>query len=387
MTELTPASQLLTRLISFPTVSDTSNGAISDWVESRLVSLGFEVERTTYQDAAGTAKANLVARRAPNAKSGASESGGLAYFCHTDVVPADRWHGPGGDPFAAEVTNGRIYGRGACDMKGSLAAMLDAAASFHQRTLESPLWIVCTADEEVGFEGAKHLVTHSSAMQELSNCQPVCIIGEPTSLSVVNAHKGIQGLRIISHGRAAHSSTPHGINANRAMVPMLDLLLDLEQATLEQPRYRDERFEPSTLSWNFGVSDGCRAVNITPERSVAWVSFRPTPSIQGEDLVERVLERANQLGLEVQRLSGGSPMWVDANAECIRGMVDLAGGPPRTVCYGTDGGEFASLKQRVVCGPGDIAQAHTSDEWISFEQLEHGVDLYRRAIQRWCNPA
>lgn len=375
--------ETLERLIAFPSVSRTSNVEVSEWLAERLRQLGFDVEQTDYSDRSGVKKVNLVACRGASS-SDRSEVGGLAYFCHTDVVPADDWSGPGGDPFRAVITDDKIYGRGACDMKGSLAAMLAAAQGFQVGRQTAPLWIVCTADEEVGFEGAKRLVSHSPAYRQLARAQPACIIGEPTRLTVVHAHKGIEAFRFTSRGSAAHSSTGRGVNANLAMVPMLNTLLELEQLSRTDPSYQDSRFDPPTLSWTFGVSDGCHAVNITPPRSVAWLSFRTMPEIDGQDLVERVRRRAEQLGLEFERLHGGQPLWVDDDSKFVREMVELTGTQPHTVSYSTDGGQFTDLNRRIVCGPGDIGQAHTSDEWLALDELRRGIELYARAIERWC---
>lgn len=373
----------LTNLIAFPTVSSTSNAEISDSVSEQLETLGFHVEQTAYSDSRQQRKVNVVARRDPQG-SAASDSSGLAYFCHTDVVPAIGWTGPGGDPFVGVIEGDRLFGRGSCDMKGSLAVMMTAAAQISPSEQTSPLWIVCTADEEVGFDGAKHLVKDSDGYQQIVDAQPLAIIGEPTRLSVVHAHKGIVGFRITSRGRAAHSSTTAGINANEAMVPMLAELLELGGRSKSDPVYHDARFDPPILSWNFGVSDHCDAVNITPDRSVAWFSLRPMPGINGEDLIARAEQKAAALGLEFERFAGGDPLWIEPDTPCIQSMCELAGGEPRTVCYGTDGGEFSGLSKRVVCGPGDIAQAHTTDEWIELDQVRQGIELYTKAVRRWC---
>ena len=380
MSTIQNSIETLKQLISFASVSSTSNVQISECVTGQLKSLGFEIESSEYLDDAGTPKVNLVARRNGTKNS----TGGLAYFCHTDVVPADGWTGPGGDPFSPVTQDDRIYGRGSCDMKGSLVAMLAAAQQVDVAQQSSPLWIVCTADEEVGFEGAKCVVNNSTAYRELVNAQPMGIIGEPTRLSVVHAHKGITGFQITSHGRAAHSSLSSGINANEAMVPMLQTLLEIGQRTKDDTRYHDDRFDPPVLSWNFGVNDGSTAVNITPHKSVAWVSLRSMPNIDGEDLIAEARSKADELGLEFKRFSGGSPLWIDADADCVESMCQLAGGQPKTVCYGTDGGEFTELDQLVVCGPGDIAQAHTTDEFLEMDQLSKGIQLYAAAIRHWC---
>ena len=388
--DLETATRVLRQLIAFDSVSRDSNADVAAWVETRLRELGFEVESTGYRDDRGVQKVNLLARRGPgvNARDAWPEDHagggcGLAYFCHTDVVPADEWVGPGGAPFRAVIDDDRVYGRGACDMKGSLAAMLAACGRVSAGQQSAPLWVVCTADEEVGFEGAKRLVRESPGYRELVAARPASIIGEPTRLSVVHAHKGIQAFRITSPGRAAHSSSDEGLNANLAMVPLLQTLLEVDGQTRTDIGLRDDRFDPPTLSWNFGVSDGCRAVNVTPARSVAWVSYRTMPGVDADPLVERVREQADRLGLTFQRLAGGDPMWIDADAPFIREMATITGSRPHTVSYSTDGGQFDELPRRVVCGPGDIAQAHTADEWISLDQLGRGVELYERLIRRY----
>lgn len=386
MLSLQHSIETLQKLVGHPSVSSTSNADVSETASEALADLGFDVEKTTYVDPQGVPKTNLVARREP-AAAGSTENGGLAYFCHTDVVPADDWTGPGGDPFRSVIHEDRIYGRGSCDMKGSLVAMLSAAARVPAKQQHSPLWIACTADEEVGFLGAKDLVQKSAEYRNIVRSQPVAIIGEPTRLSVVHAHKGIVGMRITSHGKAAHSSTTDGVNANEAMVPLLQQLLDIQKQTEHSQQYHDQRFDPPVLSWNYGISDGCKAVNITPAKSVAWVSLRPMPGIDGRDLMARVEEKAKVLGLQFQVCEGGSPLWIDPDNSCIRDFCTLAGSRPKTVCYGTDGGEFNELKHRAVCGPGDIAQAHTSDEWLEVEQLSQGIDLYEKAIRFWCGEA
>ncbi len=381
--------EILKQMIAFPSVSSVSNQEVSDWVSERLESLGFQVEQTTYVDAGGVTKVNVVAVRSPrqlsnSGSSGNDSAGGLAYFCHTDVVPPGDWAGPGGDPFTGVTQDNRIYGRGSCDMKGSLAAFLTAAVAIDAADQTSPLWVVCTADEEIGFQGAQHLIKHSAGYREIVAAQPLSIIGEPTGMNVVHAHKGIYGFEVISHGRAAHSSTTDGINANEAMVPMLQTILELGKRTETEQAYMDHRFDPPTLSWNFGIREGGTAINITPARSTAWVTLRPMPEIDGRDLVDIARARAESLGLEYKPYSGGESLWVDRDAECVQKLCELTGKQPQTVCFGTDGGEFGELKHRVVWGPGSIEQAHTADEWIALDQLSKGAELYEAAVRKWC---
>ena len=368
---------LLQSLIRFPSVSSTSNVDVTQYVASLLDGLGFTLSFTDYLDSAGVAKSNLIASRGTG-------PGGLAYFCHTDVVPADDWTGPG-SAFGPVVQDNCIYGRGSCDMKGSLVAMLSAVSRIQVSEQTAPIHIICTADEEVAFVGAKHLVAQSPAYRELVQTQPLAIIGEPTGCDVVHAHKGIFVFRIISRGQAAHSSTRDGLNANVAMVPMLVELLRLQKVSETDTSLQDSRFDPPTLSWNFGFSDFSKASNIVPARSEAWVSLRTMPGIDGEPLVKAAAAKAKELGLEFLREKGGGYVWIDPKSSTIQALCEVAGSDAaKTVCYGTDGGEFTELKNLVVCGPGHIAQAHTSDEYLSLDQLQHGTKAYTGAIRRWC---
>jgi acetylornithine deacetylase len=318
-------------------------------------------------------------------RKGRPRAGGLAYFCHTDVVPADDWHDDVHGPFTPVERDGRLYGRGSCDMKGSLAAMLAAASRFAAEELARPVYFVATADEEVGFDGAKQVAARSELYRELKSSVAAGIIGEPTSLDVVTAHKGSCAMRIVSRGEAAHSSSAAGLNANLAMIPFLAEMKAIHDETERAAAWQDGRFDPPTLSWNIGVNDHNPAINVKAARSVCTVYFRPTPGLDVEPLVERVRACAAAHGLSFEIFFREPPFLIDAGSEVVRGMLALTGaGRTRTVCFGTDAAVFAEIGRVVVCGPGDIAQAHTRDEWIALEQLERGTDLYARAIRRWC---
>lgn len=382
----TPAVETLQRLISFPSVSRVSNRDISDHVSGLLRDRGFIVEETTYVDRNGIEKVNLVGRRDPIAGDAKSiPGGGLAYFAHTDVVPADQWSGPkDGDPFAATLCDDRVYGRGACDMKGSIASMLAAVDRVPAGELQKPIWIVCTADEELGFDGAREIVQHSSAYRGIVDRQPIAIIGEPTELQVVHAHKGITGFEVTCQGRSAHSSTDDGVNANVPLMPILQLVDTFNQTTRRDPALQDARFDPPHLSWNYGIRNAPTAINVTTPQASVWVTLRPMPSIDGQALIDEVKAKATELGLHFDRYVGGGAVWIEPNEPFLRQLAEMTDSVPGVVCYGTDGGEFGELKHRVVLGPGSIQQAHTSDEWISVDQLEKGSQLYADLIRRYC---
>ncbi|MBS0201649.1 MAG: M20 family metallopeptidase [Planctomycetes bacterium] len=375
---MTDALEFARSLVSVPSISRDSNGPVSDVVERHLRSLGFLIERQQFLDPHGVSKVNIIGRKGPG-------SGGLAYFAHTDVVPADSWTVTGHGPFEPTVRDGRLYGRGSCDMKGSLACMLAAAGRCSVESMHSPLYVVCTADEEVGFHGARQVAESSTMYREMVASQSRAVIGEPTELNVVYAHKGIYGFRVISHGRAAHSSTRDGVNANVAMIPFLMEMKQIHDETLSDPAWSNPEFDPPWISWNIGINDHHCAVNITPPESVCTVYFRPMPGHDGDVLVERARRAADQNGLEFRLECRGLPLYGDPNSSFVRDALKIAGqSAARTVSYGTDGVCFTELKQILVLGPGSIQQAHTDDEWIDLDQLVAGTNVYEAMIRRWC---
>ena len=369
-------------LIAVPSVSRDSNAAVARVAADALVRGGFEVERTEYADPAGVTKVNLVARRGP--ASPAAGPRGFAWFGHTDVVPAARWSGPGG-PFEPVVDGGRLYGRGACDMKGPTAAALAAAARVSDADLAAPLWVVLTADEETGFHGARAVAARSPAFAALRAADPVAVVGEPTSLRVVHAHKGSAVLTAVSHGTAAHSSTTLGRNANDGLIPFLGDVDALRRETETDPRWRDRDFDPPTVSWNVTLRNEPDAMNVTPARAECTVYFRPPPRVDADALAGRFHAAAASHGLGVVEELRAAPFVTDPHRPFVRAMCELTGTDRSdTVCYGTDAAEFRVLSDLVVCGPGSIRQAHTADEWIDLAELRRGADLYEAAIRRWC---
>ncbi|MDZ4848753.1 MAG: M20 family metallopeptidase [Pirellulaceae bacterium] len=370
------------KLITFDSVSSRSNLEISDWVQNRLEKIGFDVERLTYLDIAEQTKVSLVAKR-QEANRG-SNRGGVCYLAHTDVVPADDWNLGFCGAFQPAVHGDRLYGRGACDMKGSLACALVAAERFAIADQRAPLYFVVTSDEEIGMIGAKYVDRHSRLFEEIVASESVGIVGEPTNLQVIHAHKGGLALRITSQGRSAHSSTRDGLNANHPMIPLLPMLLELHHQCERDPALQNGDFDPPTLSWNIVIRNEPFASNITPSLSEVIVYLRPMPNVDHEPLVTRVEEMAKQLGLECKRSEGAKPFHVERSAPHIKTMLELTGqSAPSTVCYATDGGVLQRIKQLVVCGPGSIEQAHRCDEWISLDQLARGTELFYKAFQHW----
>ncbi len=364
-------------LVACESPSYLSNLPVSKYAEETLKTLGFKTERLEYDDAEGVRKASIVGKLGEG-------QGGVAYFGHTDVVPAADWrleHGP----FDPTVKDNRLYGRGSCDMKGSIACMLAAVERFDVKDLKSPIYVTCTADEEVGYGGARSVANGSELFREMVEGDSHGIVGEPTLLEVVYAHKGTYGFRATSHGRAAHSSTREGLNANLAMIPFLVEMKKIHDETESDPSWHNDEFDPPTVTWNIGINDHVSAYNVTAPQSICTVYFRPMPGTDAEALLDRVKAAAEANGIELNIQHSNPPLYIERTSSYVTEMLNLAEREtPMTVAYGTDGCVLTKLKNLVVCGPGSIAQAHTNDEWIDLEQLDRGTDFFAKVIQRWC---
>ncbi len=366
------------RLISFDSTSHKSNALISKYLEMKMDKHGFVVERLEYKDEKNVKKVCLVG------KKGKGE-GGLAYFGHSDVVPAEKWFSKRFGPFQAAVARERVYGRGSCDMKGSIACMLAASQLFQRDELKRPLYFVVTADEEIGYHGIEHVVNESKLYREMVEGKVKAIVGEPTLLEVVYAHKGTYLIKAVSKGKSAHSSTAHGINANHKMIPFLVEAKKIFDETQSDSVWHNQLFDPPTLSMNIGVNDYNRAVNITSRKSVCTIYIRPMTGISIDGIIDRLTKVANTNDLKIKVDKRGEPMMVDPESQFVQTALKIAHRPKaKTVSYGTDGGALTEIEDKIVFGPGNIAQAHTNNEWIAIEQLSLGTEAYAKFIKKFC---
>ena len=366
-------------LIAFESTSVLSNAAISDYVEKVLKKIGFGTERLEYDDANGVRKICVIGKIGEG-------RGGMAYFGHTDVVPVNSWFSEKHGPYTPNVDDNKLYGRGSCDMKGSVACILAAAEKISAARLKKPLYITCTADEEISLDGAKQVAQNSELYQEMVESESNGVIGEPTMLEVVYAHKGTSGFTATSYGKAAHSSTEEGLNANLAMIPFLVEMKKIHDETETDPVWQNKEFDPPTLRWNIIIKDYNEAGNITSPQCVCNVRFRPMPELDTEALIKRAREAAENCGLDFEIGLYGAPLFADPKSQFIKEVLQQSGKTiPRTVSYGSDGMAYTAMKKLVVFGPGNIAQAHTNNEWIDLEQLELGTEMYSKLIHHWCN--
>ena len=369
--------RLSKELIGYDSVSQRSNVALSSYVAEVLKSQEFAVEELPYTDEHGVDKLSIVAKLG-------SGTGGVTLMSHNDVVPAVNAEDWTGSPFEARVRKGKLYGRGAADMKGPLAASICAAARFKAKNLRAPVYIVVTADEEISGAGAADVTRRSLFFQEASSGYG--LICEPTRMRVVYAHKGGMGIRIVAKGRAAHTSTLRGVNANLKMIPFLAEMKKINDLVLSSSRYRNDEFKPAHSEWSISVNDHNVAMNISPVESECRISYRLMPGIDVQPLIERTKNAARKHGLKCQVSRLGQPLYTQPDSPLVRTALKITGTrKPLTVPYGTDGVAFCTkMKQLIVMGPGDIAQAHTVDEWIELEELRRGVEIYRRFIDHVC---
>jgi len=366
------------RLVEFDSTSSVSNSSVSKYLELELTKHGFVVEKIDYLDDKKVKKTNLVAKKGGG-------QGGLAYCSHSDVVPARKWFTKKFGAFEPTIADERLYGRGSCDMKGSIACMLTAAQQFSWDELKQPIYFIVTADEETGFHGARRVVDESRLYREMVSHGTKAIIGEPTSLEVVHAHKGSIEIAATARGKAGHSGGREGFNANLKMIPFLADMKAIYDETESEKKWQNDIFDPPTLSWNISVKDDSPALNVTADKSVCRMYVRPMSGIDTDPLLERVRESAEKYELELEIKPHGEGFVVDPGSDFVQQSLNLAHRSiSKTVAYGTDGGVFNEIENKIVFGPGSIGQAHTVDEWISLEQLELGTEMYTKMIRHWC---
>jgi acetylornithine deacetylase len=364
---------LLETLVGFDTTSHRSNLDLVAFVESLLDRHGLPHERVLSPD--GT-KANLLARIGPEV------DGGVVLTGHTDCVPVtgQPWSH---DPFTVHEQDGRLYGRGVADMKGFLAVVLASLPDLVAAGLERPIVLALTYDEEVGTVGAPSAVERLAARYPTPSA---VVVGEPTSMRVVTAHKGVRAFTTTVDGLDGHSSRPDlAANAVAALARIATFIDDLADARRGDPDHHDARFDPPYTTFNLATLSGGQAINIVPRRASLRWEYRPVPADDGDDLrheVERFV--ADEVLPRLRRDTGVGEVTstADAIARALSAEADgaaeglvrgLTGDtePAGTVAFGTDGGHFqAAGWSTVVCGPGDIAQAHQPDEWIDLTQLE-----------------
>lgn len=376
---------MIRALVAFPTVSRDSNLELIEFVRARLAALGAEI-RITHDDEGR--KANLFATLGPRAE------GGIVLSGHTDVVPVEGqpWQS---DPFQAVEKDGRIYGRGAADMKSFLGCVLAAAPRFVERGLKRPLHLAFSYDEEVGCLGVERMIADFAR----AGVRPrACIVGEPTGMRPVIAHKGKRSYRCVVRGLAGHSAyAPSGVNAAEYAAVAVAFLRGLGRRRRDHGP-RDTDFDVPYTTVHTGLIHGGTALNVIPHDCAFEFEFRHLPgedpqALEREftDFVRGRLEPEMRAldpaaGFTITSLSENPALDTDPGSEAAALVQALAGGAGfGKVSFASE----ASLFQRagipaVLCGPGSIEQAHKPDEFVTLDQIARCEAFLERLVEHLC---
>jgi acetylornithine deacetylase len=373
--------ELTKRLIAFDTTSRGSNLALIDDVEEMLTTSGARCRRS--YDPSG-AKANLFATFGPD------RAGGYVLSGHTDVVPVDgqEWSS---DPFRAEVRGDKLYGRGTCDMKGFIATALSLLPQIAAADLRRPLHFALSYDEEVGCQGVPVLLDD---LKQAGIKPALVLVGEPTLMKVVGAHKSGMVLHTHCHGREGHSSKPHlGANAVMMAGEFVNLL---ETVCAELRDDADPRFDPPSTTVQSNMIEGGSAVNILarharvtwecrclPDRDAGKV-IETVRSRAAEQILPKYAQRASEARFITEIHSSYPGLEMDENSPAVALARELSGeNAVEAVAYGTEAGHFQRAGiPAVICGPGSIDQAHKADEFVALSELDRCEAFLRKVIAR-----
>ena len=376
------AGELLERLVAFDTTSRRSNLELIEFAEAQLAASGASCRRVLNADGG---KANLIA------SIGHECDGGVLLSGHTDVVPVDGqpWSS---DPWVLTRRDGRLYGRGAADMKAFLALALAAAPAFADVQLERPIQFAFSYDEEIGCLGAPSLI------RELIRTGPrpaSVIVGEPTNMEAVSGHKGVATFKVTVNGHEAHSSLTHlGVSAVMAAARLMNRLLDLAEV-LERAADPSSPFLPKGPSLTIGQVNGGTAANILARECAFVFDFRAPAGIDPHKSLQPFFDAATAMDAELKARAPGAGVRIEprSNTPAMRPEPDgpaeqlarrLTGdnGPMRVVSYAAEAGQFQEAGfSTVICGPGSIEQAHQPDEYLEITQLERGAAFMARLAE------
>ena len=379
------AKDIMDKLVSFPTVSRDTNLPLIDWVEEYLNDHGITAHR--WPDPDQPHKAALFAHVGPLVE------GAIVLSGHTDVVPIDGqpWDT---NPFEVVEKEGKYFGRGTCDMKGFDALAIWALVEAHHRGVKRPLQLALSFDEEVGCTGAPPMI---EAMQPVLPKGSAVIVGEPSMMKAVTGHKGSQGFDTHVVGFEVHSSIMHtGVNAIMAGAKLIDWANEINAANMaETPSDMAVVFDPPFTTAHVGIIEGGTAHNITAKDCRFELDFRAVAGERLEDWRNRYLARVREVEAEMQAVHPEARIDIKASF-VVPGLKPEGNGEAEVlvraitgdnavhvVSYGTEAGQFQHAGySAVICGPGDIAQAHQPNEFVTVAQFNAGLDFMERLLER-----
>jgi acetylornithine deacetylase len=376
---------MIERLIAFNTVSRESNLGLIEWVRDYLRNLG-AVTRLTH-DTTGK-KANLFATLGDSGRAGLILSG------HTDVVPVDgqNWDT---DPFVATERDGKLYARGSADMKGFIGIILAQAPKFiaalNENRLDAPLHYALSYDEEVGCLGVRGLIRD---LEENGIRPGGCVVGEPTSMQPIIAHKGTHRFRCAVHGREAHSSyVTYGVNAIEYAARLVVFVRQIADR-LAQIEKRDYGFSVPYSTLSTGLIQGGIAANVVPKECVFQFDMRTLPQASPDALYQEIRAYADALAAEMRTVDANSGIdlqWTSQTVGLAASETDAIvqwalklsrNSTVGKVSYGTEAGLFQKMGvPTVICGPGDIAEAHRPNEFVALDQLAQCESFMDRILE------
>lgn len=363
--------EILKALIQFPSVVGQPNAAVAGWIARYLADLGIEAQLLPGPEGD---RVNLFATIGPR------DVPGLVLSGHMDVVPAQepQWSA---DPFQLRAEGDKLFGRGTSDMKGFLAAALAIVPALVALKPARPIHLAFSYDEEAGCRGVPHLIARLPSL-----CAPpaAAVIGEPSGLRPILAHKGKAAARAEIHGRSGHSSRPDlGLNAIHAMGRVIAAAEEAAERLRGGPL--DPVFEPPYSTIQIGTIRGGDALNIIPERCIVEIEARAIAGASPTAVLEPVREaleglKAEGFGASWQPIAGYPALSLRADAPIARLMTQVTGEAPlAAVSYGTEAGLYQSAGiDAIICGPGDIARAHKPDEYITRGELTACVHMLER---------
>lgn len=380
------ALKILEILVAFPTVSSNSNLDLMTWIAGYLDRYGIKSHFVPNNDGR---KTNLYATIGP------ANAGGIILSGHTDVVPVEGqdWHTA---PFETVIKDGRVYGRGTCDMKGFLAIVLAAVPAMVVADLKRPIHLAFTYDEEVGCLGAPRLI--AELVKVLPPVEAV-FVGEPTNMKVIENHKGMVTGSVMITGRDAHSSMPHlGVDANLAAYHWISEMLKLG-TSLASKRQLGSTFEPPISTINIGVLSGGNAVNIVAGKCHIGWSLRVMPTDDAAEIIAEIKSATAKIDVALKAQDGdcGAVLIIHTEVpsfkmEATPTAANLCrsftgeNNKDQVVSFATEAGQFQLAGYSVVvCGPGSIEQAHKPNEFLALSEIELGEEFLRKVIQRQTN--
>lgn len=382
MSELQSA-KLIRKLVSFDTTSLTSNMELIEYVQTYLKDYDVNSELTCSDD--GT-RANLYATVGPSDRPGVMLSG------HTDVVPVagQVWET---NPYQVIEKDNKLFGRGTADMKSFIACVLAHLPFIQQDKLHTPLHLAFSYDEEIGCIGVRRLL---DVMQDMPIKPAMCIVGEPTCMKVVTAHKGKLAKRVVVRGLESHSGLPHlGVNAIDYAAELICFIKRLGRELAENGPF-EEGFEIRHTTLHTGTVKGGTALNIVPKQCEFEFEIRNIPKHDPLSLLENIIAFAkeqlepemqaidSECGINFESISDYPGMFTPADAQVVKFVQQLAKvETTEKITFGTEGGLFTEhLKiPTVVCGPGSITQAHKPNEFIMIEQIQHMEAFMNRLVE------